>query len=291
MAARGQREGQRLLQQLSHSIHLRGCCATDTTAQAPAMNMTTIFSPAARLRQRHATNRADDTDLWLTQRMAGELIERAGETCDSPGSILLLGSAPFAKLGRAAFPGSFCIHADLSPERRADVHCSEEWLPFGDQSFDLILACGGLDSVNDLPGALILLRRALKSGGRFFGAHIGAGSLLFLRDAVSKADGRAIARFHPMIDVRGAGDLLARAGFAEPVSDAEEVRVRYAAIDRLLNDLRNEGLGNCLAQHHAMSRATLRRMSDLFDEARDDDGKVMEIFSLIYLSGAAATLK
>jgi NADH dehydrogenase [ubiquinone] 1 alpha subcomplex assembly factor 5 len=291
MAARGQWKGQCPLQQLFHALHLQGCCAADTTAQAPFMSMTTIFSPAARLRQRRATNLADDSDLWLTPRIADELIERARESCGSPGSILLLGNAPFARLARLAFPDGFCIHADLNAASRADVRCSEDWLPFGDQSFDLIFACGGLDSVNDLPGALILLRRALKKGGRFFGSIIGAGSLPFLREAFTAADSRAVARFHPMIDVRGAGDLLARAGFAEPVADAEEVRVRYSAVERLLKDVRNEGLGNCLAQRHPVSRATLGHVSGLFDDARDDGGKVMEVFSLIYLSGAAAAMK
>lgn len=168
------------------------------------------------------------------------------------------------------------------------VQCDEDRLPFADASFDLVVACGGLDQVNDLPGALLLIRRALRPDGLFLGAFTGAGSLPRLRSILLSAEERAVARLHPRIDVRSAGDLLARAGFALPVADGERVTIRYASFFRLLDDLRGAAATNLLADAAPPpTRPALARASEAFTAASDADGKTAETIEIIYLLGWA----
>ena len=168
------------------------------------------------------------------------------------------------------------------------VQCDEDRLPFADQSFDLVVACGGLDQVNDLPGALTLVRRVLKPDGLFLGAFVGAGSLPRLRAALLNAEERAVARLHPQIDVRSAGDLLARAGFALPVADGERVTVRYGSFFRLLEDLRGTAATSLLAGPVLpLTRAALARAAALFEAEVGPDGKVGETVEIVHLLGWA----
>ncbi len=155
--------------------------------------------------------------------------------------------------------------------------------------FDLVVSVGVLDTINDLPGALTLIRRALNPDGLFLAAFAGAGTLPRLRQAMraaEEAEGRDPSpRIHPQIDVRAAGDLLTRAGFALPVADREVVEVRYASLSRLLvgpaADRRPpmsspSGRGRPFAAH-----GSCRRRSPL--SAR----RTVERFELVYLSGWA----
>ena len=172
------------------------------------------------------------------------------------------------------------------------VQCDEDRLPFPDGSFDLIVSAGVLDSVNDLPGALIQCRRALRPDGLLLAAMIGAGSLPRLKAAVRAADdrfGSAPARFHPQIDVRSAGDLLVRAGFALPVADGERLDVGYASVFGLVADLRGMAGGNMLAGQHppAFGRARLSALADGFAAQADADGRIREAFELLFLIGWA----
>ena len=173
-------------------------------------------------------------------------------------------------------------------ERAGGVQCDEDRLPFADGSFDLVIACGGLDQVNDLPGALVLIRRALRPDGLFLGAFVGAGSLPRLRAALLSAQARAVARIHPQIDVRSAGDLLARAGFTLPVADGERVLVRYSGLFPLLADLRGMAATNLLTGPVLpLGRAAFVSASELFAEAADPDGKTGEAIEIVYLLGWA----
>jgi SAM-dependent methyltransferase len=172
--------------------------------------------------------------------------------------------------------------------RAGGVQCDEDRLPFADASFDLVIACGGLDQVNDLPGALALIRRALRPDGLFLGAFAGAGSLARLRSILLQAEDSAVARIHPQVDVRSAGDLLGRAGFALPVADGERVSVRYSNLFALLADLRGSASTNLLrGAIPPLSRTALSRASELFDAAADPDGKTAETVEIVYLSGWA----
>lgn len=166
------------------------------------------------------------------------------------------------------------------------VQGDEDRLPFADASFDLVVSAGVLDQVEDVPGALILARRALKPDGLFLGAFLGAGSLPRLRAALRVAEGeRPAARLHPQIDVRAAGDLLVRAGFALPVADTETLTVRYPHLFRLAADLRGMAAGNLLASRAPLSRATLAGAAAAFAAAADPDGRVAEQFAIVTLTG------
>ncbi len=168
------------------------------------------------------------------------------------------------------------------------IHADEDQPCFADASFDLVVSAGVLDSVNDLPGALALVRRALRPDGLFLAAFTGAGSLATLRAVLREAEGdRPAARLHPQIDVRSAGDLLVRAGFALPVADVETLTVRYAGLGRLLGDLRGMGVSNVLRDRRPLRRDTLARAAQAFADRADPDGRTAERFDIIYLTGWA----
>jgi len=172
------------------------------------------------------------------------------------------------------------------------VQCDEDRLPFAPESFDLIVSAGVLDSVNDLPGALIQCRRALKPDGLFLAGFVGAGSLAWLRKALLVADqatGDAVPqRVHPLIDVRAAGDLLARAGFVLTVADSEPLDVGYGDPFRLMSDLRGMAATNMLTgQTLPLTRGRLASLSQAFAVAAGPDGRLRERFELVFMTGWA----
>ncbi|MEG3180520.1 methyltransferase domain-containing protein [Sphingomonas sp. LT1P40] len=159
---------------------------------------------------------------------------------------------------------------------------------FPDASFDLIVSAGVLDSVNDLPGALALARRALRPDGLFLGAFLGGATLSTLRSVLLGAEAdRAVARVHPQVDVRSAGDLLVRAGFALPVADVETLNVRYASLFDLIRDLRGMGATSLLPGAPPLTRSTLARAAALFAERADAEGRTSERFDAIFVTGWA----
>jgi SAM-dependent methyltransferase len=148
----------------------------------------------------------------------------------------------------------FVVSADLSPAmaRLGDVAVAadEEVLPFAVGSFDLIVASLSLHWVNDLPGALIQIRRALAPDGLFLASLPGLGTLQPLRQALAEAEtalrGGLSPRVSPFPDLRDAAGLLQRAGFALPVADAEDVAIAYRTPLALLADLRAAGEANAV---------------------------------------------
>jgi len=172
------------------------------------------------------------------------------------------------------------------------VQCDEDRLPFPPESFDLIVSAGVLDSVNDLPGALIQCRRALKPDGLFLAGFVGAGSLAWLRKGLLAADqaaGDAVPqRVHPLIDVRAAGDLLARAGFVLTVADSEPLDVGYGDPFRLMADLRGMAATNMLTgQTLPLTRGRLAHLARSFADAAGPDGRLRERFELVFMTGWA----
>lgn len=165
----------------------------------------------------------------------------------------------------------------------------EDRLPFAPGSFDLVIAAGTLDSVNDLPGALIQIRRALKPDGLFLGHMFGAGTLATLKSLMLSADENAATpHIHPQIDLRSAADLLSRAGFALPVADQDILAVRYSGWRSIVGDLRDAGIGNALAgQRKFAGRDYLKRLDAEWARRGDLDGKIEEYFTHLYLSGWA----
>ncbi|WP_423602045.1 methyltransferase domain-containing protein [Sphingomonas sp. MS122] len=167
------------------------------------------------------------------------------------------------------------------------IQGEEDQPHFPDASFDLVVAAGSLDTVNDLPGALALVRRALRPDGLFLGAFLGGSTLSTLRAVLLEAEAdRPAARVHPQIDVRAAGDLLVRAGFALPVADVESLNVRYASLFDLVRDLRGMA-GTSLLPFSPLSRATVGGAAAAFAARTDAEDRTTERFDAIFLTGWA----
>jgi SAM-dependent methyltransferase len=170
------------------------------------------------------------------------------------------------------------------------VQADEDRLPFSDGIFDLVVSVGALDTVNDLPGALILSRRALRPDGLFLAAFAGAGSLPRLKRAMLAADavsGGASPRVHPQIDLRAAGDLLTRAGFALPVVDSDSVEVRFRDLRALVDDLRAMGATNILKGRAPRPIGRAAFAAAVADFSDGPDAKTAERFEILHLLGWA----
>jgi len=172
------------------------------------------------------------------------------------------------------------------------VVADEEALPFADNTLDLVVSGLSLQAVNDLPGVLAQVRRALKPDGLFLAALLGGDTLTELRQsfaaAESELEGGVSPRVAPFPDLRDLGALLQRAGFALPVTDVDRITVRYATPLGLLHDLRRMGAANPLVErrHVPLRRATLMRAMEIY-AARfaDPDGRVRASFDICWLSG------
>lgn len=186
---------------------------------------------------------------------AARLLDRLDDTTKRFSRALDVGGrGVIAPMLQARGIGTFAC--DLSPRMAARagapaVAADEEFLPFAPASFDLVVANLSLHWVNDLPGALIQLRQALRPDGLFLASLPALGTLGELRAALTEAEsdisGGAAPRVSPFPDLRDCAGLLQRAGFALPVADIEEIRVLYADPLRLLRDLRAAGETNAVA--------------------------------------------
>jgi SAM-dependent methyltransferase len=232
---------------------------------------------------------------FLTHHIADELLARM-EAIDRRFERALVIGACDDGLSGALRARGMTVHvaeAGFAAAKAAGgVQCDEDRLPFADGVFDMVISAGALDSVNDLPGALVLARRALRPDGLFLAGFLGAGSLPRLRNAMLQADlaggGGVAARIHPQIDVRSAGDLLARAGFALPVSDGETLEARYRDLGALLADLRFGAQGSVLAGAPVpLTRIQVAAAHGAFLSQADADGRVTEMFEIVYLIGWA----
>jgi SAM-dependent methyltransferase len=168
----------------------------------------------------------------------------------------------------------------------------EERLPFSGERFDLAVSLLALQGVNDLPGSLVQIRRALRPDGLFVGALLGGTTLTELRQALTQAEaeieGGVSPRVAPFADLRDIGGLLQRAGFALPVADSDIVRVRYANAFALMRDLRQMGLTNALQDRRRtpLRRATLIRAAEVYAERfGEPDGRIPATFEIVWLSG------
>ncbi len=234
-----------------------------------------------------AKRRGSTAFLW--EHIADELAERLLDVSRTFSDVLIVG--PISQYadrilnGRPVMLTSAALsNADGAPS--ANV-VEEDRLPFPPANFDLVIAAGTLDSVNDLPGALVQIRRCLRPDGLFLGHMFGAGTLVHLKSAMLEAhQGAASPHIHPQIDLRTAADLLNRAGFALPVADKETMTVRYGDWRRLKEDLRDMGVGNALAGPRAyLGRTFAAQMDAAWQQRAADDGKVDERFVHIHMSG------
>ena len=241
-----------------------------------------IFDPARRIaaRRRVVTRqRGADPARFVIEDMIDDVIDRLQFVRQEPGRALVIGDWSGALAARLEGEG----HAvtERGPEE------FDEERPFPFDGFELIVSLGTLDTVNDLPGALIHLRNALAPGGRVIAELLAAGSLPNLRAAMLAADGeRPAARMHPMVDVRAAAQLLQRAGWSNPVVDGRSIQVSYASLDRLVSDLRDQGLGSVLASPAPrLTRAGVERAREAFVANAGPDGRVIERFEILTLTG------
>jgi NADH dehydrogenase [ubiquinone] 1 alpha subcomplex assembly factor 5 len=212
---------------------------------------------------------------------------RAGElasTLGNRGGIerLVQSDLSLAMARRAAAQGGRSLVAD------------EEFLPFAPESFDLVLSCLSLHWTNDLPGALIQIRRALKPDGLFLAVQFGLGTLAELRDCLLEAEaelfGGASLRVSPFADARDGAALLQRAGFALPVADVETLTVTYPDALALMRDLRGMGEANAtLARSKRFAgRNLFARAAALYAERHGDaQGRIAARFRLLFLTGWA----
>ena len=232
---------------------------------------------------------------FLTHHIADELLARLEAVDRRFSRALVIGAIDDHLAGALRARGMTVAVAEAAAAAAravGGVQCDEDRLPFADGVFDLVISAGALDSVNDLPGALVLARRVLKPDGLFMAGFLGAGSLPRLRAAMLQADfaggGGVAARVHPQIDVRSAGDLLARAGFALPVSDGEALDARYRDLGGLLADLRYGAQGGVLAgARPPLTRMQAAAAHGAFLGEADEDGRVTETFEIVYLIGWA----
>ena len=199
------------------------------------------------------------------------------------------------------------VQADLSPAmaRRAArrsagngpaavVVADEEALPFAEGSLDLVVSVLSLHWVNDLPGALLQIARALKPDGLFLAAMIGGDSLKELRTALMQAEmeieGGVSPRVSPFADLRDLGSLLQRAGFALPVTDLDSITVTYPSALALMHELRGmcESGADRNRRRSLSRRATLARAAVLYEETfAGPDGRLPATFEIVYLTGWA----
>lgn len=237
-----------------------------------------IFDPARRAARAVRTlvrQQRPAAARWLLDAMAEDCLERLAFLRFEGAKALVTGT------GRAAFVAAYPAPLGIASTIEVDVEA-----PIPDGPYDLIVSLGELDTVNDLPGALIHLRHALAPAGLLLAAMVGAGSLPRLREALLAADGdRPAARIHPQIDSRAATALLQRAGFGRQVVDQHRLTVRYGALDTLVADLRDQGLASVLADRAPpLDREAFERARAAFAAQADADGKVSEHFEILTLT-------
>jgi SAM-dependent methyltransferase len=215
-----------------------------------------IFDRDAVRRNRDRAARTVGAVAPVLADVAERLLDRLDDTTRRFGRALDIGGRGIvAPMLRAR--GIWTVSSDLSPAMAAlnlgaAIAADEEFLPFAPGSFDLVVANLSLHSVNDLPGALIQIRRALAPDGLFLASLPALGTLAELRTALTTAEaeisGGAAPRVAPFPDLRDGAALLQRAGFALPVADAEQITLRYATPFALLRDLRDAGEANAVMQ-------------------------------------------
>lgn len=243
-------------------------------------------------RLRAASMRAQDPSAdIISELMAEEIIARLELVTRDFQNILVVGNAPMSMITALSTQAMTVTHADLIPGAASQNIRLERWdrLPEFAEPFDLVISLGILDAVNDLPGLLIQLRRAMKPDGLLLAAILGAGSLKTLKTAMMAADGERItSHIQPQIDVRAMGNLLSRCGFTMPVTDGDMMRLRYSDIMGLVRDIRAFGGTNALAGPlYPVGKSGLEAARASFAAQADDDGKTAEHLEFIWISGWA----
>ena len=259
-----------------------------------------IFDRALLRARRERAARTGSADFLLAA-VARDLVERLAAVNRRFGLALDLGchTGLLADALLATGQVDAVLRADasfalLAAQPGLRVAADEEALPFRDGAFDLVVSALSLHFVNDLPGTLVQIRRALRPDGLFLAAMLGYGTLQELKEAFAQAEaeiaGGASPRVAPFADVRDAGALLQRAGLALPVADQDLVTVRYDHALALMADLRAMGATNVLVERsrRPLRRAVLLRAAEIYGARfADADGRLRASFQVISLAGWA----
>ena len=220
---------------------------------------------------------------FLLDRVAEDMAERLAAV-----------NREFAEVADIWTPGEGLSLPDrLGEVRHIDI-AADEMLPLAPASLDLALSALAFQFVNDLPGVLAQIRRALRPDGLLLAALIGGDTLTELRQSFAAAEaeceGGVSPRVAPFGDLRDIGGLLQRAGLALPVTDVDRVVVRYDNAFILMGDLRRMGATNILLErrHKPTLRTTMLRMAQIYAERfADPDGRIRATFDIVWLSAWA----
>lgn len=244
-----------------------------------------LFDRALML-QRQARAKRLGAETFLFDRVAEELGERLhavlrefkiAADIGSPGDLGAVLAGRAATFAKVAVPGDESLGLGLAPA-----------------SLDLAVSVLALQTVNDLPGVLAQIARALKPDGLLLAATLGGDTLTELRQSFAAAeaelDGGVSPRVAPFADLRDIGALLQRTGFALPVTDVDRIIVRYDSAFALMQDIRRMGATNVMVERRRtpLRRATLLRMAQIYAERfADPDGRIRASFEVIWMSGWA----
>ena len=256
-----------------------------------------IFDRSLLRRRRRRAQRLGPS-TFLLDRVAEDVAERLAAVLrqfdiavdlGTPGDAVRRALNASGKIG-----GIIAANVTVAGNDAPAIAADEEALPFRDGALDLVVSALSLHLANDLPGALIQIRRALKPDGLFLAALLGGDTLTELRQSFAAAEaeieGGVSPRVAPFADLRDLGALLQRAGFALPVADVERLTVRYASPLALMHDLRRMGATNVLIERsrRPLKRATLKRVLEIYGERfADADGRIRATFEIVWLSGWA----
>jgi SAM-dependent methyltransferase len=254
---------------------------------APNPNTAPIPFDRALLRARQSRALALGPATFLLDRVAGDLAERLRAVLREFKNAADIGT-PGDQVGNA-------VAKRVDRFARVDLPDLEsEPIPLQPGSLELVVSALALQFVNDLPGVLAQIRRALRPDGLLLAAMIGGDTLTELRQSFASAEaeleGGVSPRVAPFADLRDIGALLQRAGFALPVTDVDRIVVRYDDAFALMQDLRRMGATNVLVERRRTPtrRATMLRMVQLYRERfADADGRIRATFDVIWLSGWA----
>jgi SAM-dependent methyltransferase len=237
------------------------------------------------LRARERRARALGAETFLLDRVAVDLAERLSAVVRKFDRVADIGT-PTDAIQRA-------LAGTVGSIERVELGDNEA-LALRDGSLDLAVSALALQLVNDLPGVLVQIRRALKPDGLLLAALIGGETLTELRQSFAQAEseieGGVSPHVAPFADLRDIGALLQRAGFALPVADSERITVRYDTVFALMHDLRRMGATNALTERRRapLRRATLLRMAEIYGERfADPDKRLRATFEIVWLSGWA----
>jgi NADH dehydrogenase [ubiquinone] 1 alpha subcomplex assembly factor 5 len=225
--------------------------------------------------------------LFLYERVFDDVLERLSLIQRDFASALLIGTPDPSWPGRLARIAGRVTAIDPGPafaEAAGGEPIVEDSLDCDPASFDLVVAIGTLDTVNDLPGAFLRLRFALKPDSLLIGAFSGGETLPRLRQAMRAADagaGAASPHVHPRLEPPALAQLLSAAGFAMPVVDVERVSVRYREFRRLVSDLRGMGATNVLS---ARARTPLTRAAFEAATKEFESGTAAETFEILHFA-------